>query len=397
MDSKPRLFLHSPVFRHPLALSLLLACATSWACSTEARVEPTQAVAPTASAPSIVTQIDPTPATPAAPRVGRGSDATESIKADAAVQELSSLRQIPKDSIKSWRKSLDLMAHLSKRGEKSVEMRRIILDALAANSDAEYHAIMRRLRDKVSESKKVATVATSAADVSRPLTAGDVVAKPRFVNAMNVLPNSDVSFAYSPAASASDGARPGALRPATLLDDCSSTWEGVQYVGECATSEEIANAIASVEALSTELTADYSEARALCELTALDGCPAVYRSPSGDHRGSIILASSPSLVAAPTFAASLDNLRGAPCSAPYLVSEGSNEPNTNNSCALEGLMAGVSMGMWLIAKLGAIDVFRYGASRNGTIVVVTGILVGGFSAGISIGMWYNCVKARTPQ
>lgn len=308
------------------------------------------------------------------------SRANASRSSGGAFAELRRLREIVGFSTTEWRASLDEIARVSPRGESAVATRRIILEALEAESDAEFHRILRRLPRRLAElPNRPSSILANAYSMSEEhgrRTSG---------------PNAGVGDVH-------------------LMSECTTIWEGLEYTGECATPEEIEAALALVAALDAEIAADYAEAQTLCVETfgTVESCGPGSVEPyeeeeefqpaaDGELTGSLDLAGDLSSGPGAMFGVSLAKFSGTTCDRGDLATGGNEDQVAETSCAGPAIMAGFGLASWLISKAGAYNVIKHGASKSGVGIAVAGIIIGGVSAGYSIGDYLVCVKARSTQ
>lgn len=280
------------------------------------------------------------------------------------------LRETAGPSLGEWRQSLDEIARVSARGEGAVVMRRIVLESLEADSDADFHRILRRLPRRVAE---------------LPDQRSDLLTN---------------AYGMSEQSARVSGPNAGFF-DASPSDQCSSTWEGVEYVGECATQQEIDDATAVMDALEAELNADYAEAQTAClNRFASSECGPSDEEPyeeedefhpaaDGGFDGSVGLANS--LSSKPDmFAVFHAEVFVTPCGGGDLASGSNGDRVGEASCAGQAVMAVAGVASWILSKRAAWHFIRAGAAATGVGTVVGGIILGALAAGYGVGDYLVC-------
>lgn len=163
---------------------------------------------------------------------------------NGGVNRLRSMRGIPSDTIAAWSRILDDIARRSPRGESSVTMRRQVLRALAAPSDAEFRAIVRQLPVTVTN---VAASRDGARGFYRQYSVRGVVRLSLFI-----------PTAHASEASSSWGAQTNSGQALPAMTQSESVCEYNSPVsgyisGECATQQEIDDAAYMVATQEDEL------------------------------------------------------------------------------------------------------------------------------------------------
>ncbi len=256
-------------------------------------------------------------------------------------------RSVGAAELASLHKTLDRIARVSKRGESAVAMRRMILRALAAPTQAESRQIMRQLQARLATRT---TVATSGDRVSGPSQASD---------------------------------------------ECTTVDQGVTWVDECTTVEEEEEAIAITEALEVELTADHAEASNECiGRYGYEGCWATEASSDRAHATTAQQFSQPSLAFGPResklFTEVFDET--ADCSSPATAEPHDDIFPGRFNCIEEANDAAVGMAEFLFASAAYKYIFGGNSrkARNFKNAAVGSLFVMAWSAGWGIGTLYNC-------
>jgi hypothetical protein len=384
-----------------LSLSLALAAACSPVAPTEAELEsrvsphdgaPLAAVEPRAlddQLPALSTQ------GPAFTLVAEPSGDPGAADAAVVLGEVSRLRGVSKADIDKWRRTLDQIARVSKRGERAVILRRMVLDALEAPSDEEYRQILRGLRARMAAADvgvgDASTLARGGADF-------------RVGSPLGLMPGpgqwgaAESAEAYSEAVDPEGSASGPHVDYVEALAEylCSTTWEGVVYEDECATQEEIDDALAIGEALEAELSADYSEAQTVCLNIYGNECPAATEEESSQVT---LTGSFNTWFASPTSQVTESDMAerddredagGFPCGAaegPFDTAQAA-----ELGCASEAAAAVGAMGGFVVSWLGGESLLRSGAlARGGVFAIKAGLIGVAFGTGYFIGSWLNCM------
>ncbi|MBX9927590.1 MAG: hypothetical protein K2X99_01645 [Gemmatimonadaceae bacterium] len=164
-----------------------------------------------------------------------------------------------------YSRSLDLIAKHSPRGEKAVEFRRLLLQAMAAPTRAEYRRVMKPFHDRrggggradVMGAETEGLHATAGFDVraaSESSSGADGVACMTVREGSEVPSECESTFVLS----------------ALSSETCTTFWQGETHVDECADEAEVLAFHAELDALSAELSADVAELSALCGGTCYD-------------------------------------------------------------------------------------------------------------------------------
>lgn len=315
---------------------------------------------------------------------------------EAAAREAGSLRQVGASVIAEWRASLDRIDRASKRGARATAKRRIILAALEAPTEEEYHRILRRLTDQR------AAVATPEA--------GRSIFRPAAFAA---------SRSRTTGSSAAWRVRPSAAL-LSVTDVCTTIWDGVEYTGECSTDAEIAEGLAMLDAMDAEVSADWAEAQAECE--AVFGGPAcqevaegpaattnsryafaalathpAHAGPAGrtPRRGGIGSSVNRHVRVAGFPAPRNTSTTAVPCAAPVDgIARVVAFAHMGDSCFADGFAAAVGVASWVLAKVGAAEVMTAAKpSVAGRVVAVAGAMLAGFSAGYGVNAYLHCISA----
>lgn len=316
-----------------------------------------------------------------------------------SVPRHSHLLAASRDSISAWRRALDRIAASSKRGEQSVVMRRSILRAMSANSDTEFRAAMASLPVVVSDA---AGEERGLSGTRRSYSLNGKVYVTRFIPSENrsEFAAVDVGATDFNAEVAASGpsdheTTPDASRRFETADECSPyLYEDVWYYGECATQQEIDDAIALTVALDSEITADYEEAQSSC-LALYGNSSCVYDQESTFASAVPILDN----FARPAGFVSTDGASPGGCdSAGDSVSESHRDPSYEtvtrmDDCMGEAIAATGAVGRWLFAKRAAYQLMM-GVTKTGVGAVVFGVTVGGLMAGYTLGSLLQCVAAQ---
>lgn len=288
-----------------------------------------------------------------------------------------------------WRQQLDQIARHSKRGENAVRVRRTLLEALRAPSDAEYRRILGRLRASMATIELSTTLRAHLVEEVAPtgllLVAQDVRQSDAPV-AWDELPAYGDVEVRVPASHTNSPVGVGYY-------ECSTTWDGIVYEGECATQEELDEALAILDSLNAEITAQYSEAMGECVTRyGTGGCPADYDDEETQFAWSGSLApqhdGSPSTHLVSAVVTSGTEADSPACTASDFQSA---DRADAMSCAGEGLAAGAAVFGWVAAHVAANDMLRIGASRGGKVAILGVLVTGAFSTGWAIGSWVNCM------
>lgn len=177
---------------------------------------------------------------------------------------------------------------------------------------------------------------------------------------------------------------------------CSTTWEGTQYVGDCATPQEIADAIATIDALKEDVEQDWDDARESC--LTLEDEPTHCMYDEEESSGSLDAWS----------ARAFTDQRFVSFSEADDMPDGSSSTSCMESryaasavapadmvrvgdCVGAGLAAAGSVVGWLAAHVAAHDTLVIGASRSGVAAAVAGLVAGAFTTGYGIGTWLQCL------
>lgn len=301
--------------------------------------------------------------------------------------------ETPGSSLQKWRESLDKMARISKRGEKSVEFRRKVLIALETGSD-------RALSDAVAslpiERRDEAVSVGGAQGTMRTYLINGVE------HASGFFPTerADVDDGEPDASPAVPRRGPSAFELAPVPEaSCTTVWEGITYSGDCATQAELDEALALIAALDYEVNADWEEAEETC-LTLAENPQSCYFDQ--EENNSAILIHDLKNMESDYWPSSsedyaLDALESGehPTALPDPTCAVADATSTSarDGCFLEGAAAGAAVFAWVANKISANDTMKYGASRAGKVAVVGGLILGAFSTGYAIGTWLDCMAA----
>ena len=273
-------------------------------------------------------------------------------------ESLASKSGISADQIAEWRRILNRTARISKRKEKAVEMRRLILAGLEAKSQADYNAITQQLQAKL---------------------AGHI--RTRHYR--------DLTGA-APAEQKGDRSR-RASGP-TSREQCTTEEGGVWYTDECQTDEEIADNIVWATALYAETVADYDE--------GYDDCYATSANPGVECEWD----TSPSPAPAVEMSLGVERLPRlaegddtAPCQIFDASADGAGLPHRLD-CIQQGLDASVSFSLFGAGT--AVFFSKYGsairAAGTAARAARVTLLVTAFNFGYKIGTFINCIAALSP-
>jgi hypothetical protein len=316
------------------------------------------------------------------------------------VSGLRKLREMPADSVAKWRRSLDELAKVSRRGRQAVAYRRLILDAVTSGSDQAMHARLAELPVTVSEvsgSKDGVNgtyrsyaiggqthvrlfIATNESTRSRPDDSGSITGGPSEATAAT--PLSDWAF----------------------RDDCTTYYGGSTYIGECATQQDIDDAAASLSALQSEIDGDRAEAQYLCEVHPEESC-GYYASE--DDAGAATLDDAPaaaisfsledgseSLPALPTIRYVYARVACTPSSELGVTNAFAHDGSERTGCTQQAIDAGIAGVAWIVSKVGAWDVMVNGGSKTGIGVAVAGAFLSGYALGSAMSSYISCKYAQ---
>jgi len=287
----------------------------------------------------------------------------------------SQLRKVSADSVLKWRKSLDAIAKASKRGEQAVAMRRTILAALTSNTETEYRAWLAELP------VSVAVTPSSLDGVAGEYRTYRVRGRVQHTIFVRHQQPSALPFGGP---SAED--TPTGLANSQGKIDCSATWQGVEYTGECATQSEIDDALAILTAMDYEVAADFAAAQAECTVVYLDDVVCNLYESGGELTG--------------TEAARTDAVGGPFVSDVAITSSAPVECAVSAegkfTCVTQAIAAVGDTFGWLATKVGA---YYLVAAEIPPPALAVGIAVGaalysGYAAGMSILAYYNCRHAQ---
>lgn len=328
------------------------------------------------------------------------------------VQGIRTLRQLPADSITKWRNGLDRIAKMSRRGDASVSMRRMILDAIAAPSDAEFHERLAQLPVTITSAAGYnngvsgqyrSYAVRGAAPIRLFFPSRSVGRQPPDDDASSWIEGDGDGERIIVNAAFVIGAEGAPETPA--LDVCSTTWEGIPYQGDCATQQEIDEGLAAIAAMDVELADDSAEAEQLClekfqeacdvpyeedvEVAVKESTPVaalLYELEDGSEEYFVL----PAVEAMPT--------RGS-CGAAGKVRAAVDVrilgSASTQGCAVEAASFAVGVLSWIVAKATVYDVVTAGASSLGVTVAVTGTILAGLGAGLAIGSYISCLQEKT--
>ncbi len=386
--------------------SLLLAVflASSTACSEDLKLAP-PSTHPSASATAPAAPPDGGGSiTATTPRTGEAMGSREGAPDGRTVA--TRLRKSMRPKLAEWRRSLNEIARVSPRGERAVALRRIVLAAIEAESDEEYHRILRQLPRR---SGQIAS--SNGASEGGP---ADVADRSGFVGAfvMNVAyARGGVRASRLARTAESSVSGPSAgLAEMSFSDQCTTVWEGVEYVDECATQAEIDEGVAVLDAIEVELKADYAEAQALCwEIFGPNDLVCSPESASNattrheyaqghidDAAPSFVLANNPSLGGVRIVSVSLPLAEESNCG-PVGIATAFRASEAADDCWVGGLAAAVGVfnyvGAWFQAK----DIMLRGASRSGHFFMYGALMTGSFATGYGISTWLQCLHERRMQ
>jgi hypothetical protein len=300
--------------------------------------------------PMFFSRFTPPPVRPEATR------SVASTPAPAAYRSLASQAGMSKTQLDDLRKTLDRTAKLSKRKEKAVEMRRLLLATLEANTQAEYDAIMSVLRAKLAAHKKSRLYGKFLVDVPRP----------------------------------DDRNQKRQSGPAG--EECTTEEGGIWYTDECLTEQEKEDNRVWGDALYSETIYDFEEAEDDCYYTSSD--------PATDCEW----ASSPS----PSPTSQVSSGQGYPSESPFLREGDDGATPCEQLEALEGAGGAVPKDCWgkaytataaaTLWAASAVNFFGkyantvWAAARAAGNASRVSLLVGALGVGYFIGSYINCIN-----
>lgn len=365
------------------------------AAAPETRALDDQSPAPPIQSPDFTSpRLSPPPGTTLEAAPTGGSSA---VDATAALGEVSHLRDVSKAALAEWRRTLDRIARVSKRGETAVVLRRMVLDALEAPSDGEYRQILLGLRARMAAAG-TAVGGGDASTLSRrgdDTRAGSPLGRIQGSDQWGTAESSEAFFEGDELEGSASESHLGYFE-VLPVHECSTTWEGVLYEGECATQQELDDDIALMEALEVEITADYSEAVAECISKYANDCPAFMEEEESQFA---LVGSSATWFASPTSQVTSWAMTGTgdqedadgftcnPTAGPF-----DNSQASNIGCLGEAATAVGAMGGYVYANFATVDAFRNGGVSKLARFAMSGALWGvAFSTGYFIGSWLNCM------
>jgi hypothetical protein len=303
-------------------------------------------------------------------------------------------RSVPQDSILRWRRGLDNIARNSRRGEQSVAMRRIILSALEAESREDFRKTLGALPVRLTDE---AGFQNGASGTYRSYAVNGVTRVRRFIPSVKESGYSaaqaeewdthdgEVRLRGGPHAEFGEPARAGS-------QTCSTTWDGVQYDGECASQAEIDDALAVIAAMDAEINDDWAEAQSTCLIVYGEPQSCVFDQDEEEEEEFAAFGSLDGDVSALARRSgpSADEsfvFRVTPC----VPRNGATTPTVSTNCVEQGIAAAVGVIAWVASKVAASSALVQGASRSGVVATAVGVTTVGFSAGFGVGTYLACL------
>lgn len=186
-------------------------------------------------------------------------DKSANVSSRTAPSGVMSLRgSFSPEQLTQWRKSLDRVAQLSKRGDSAVIMRRLLLDAMEAPTEAESRAIMRRFHDRIQARRQTTGGSGSLTPVALSPTGRHPDSGPSAIETECTTEREGTTYVGECATQ---------QEADEVVTECTTEWEGTTYVGECATQQEADEVVAEIDAVVDEINADHGEMVALCVAT----------------------------------------------------------------------------------------------------------------------------------
>jgi hypothetical protein len=302
------------------------------------------------------------------------------------VKDVTHLRSGPTaDTLEKLRDKLEAFAKISKRGPASVAITLQVVDAFGATSHEEFHNRIAKLPVTISAAPTVDQ--SGRAGVRRDYFVKGKLKYTFFFSTDRGASHAEVAATNSestPGNEQTDDTAAGASSspPAPLARaDCDD--------GDCATQEDIDDAISAVAAMQDDIDADEGEAAAMqsdyCSVTAID--PDLCGSHT--HEVSSFDASAQEWgISGPEDAESpleIWTCRKSPATAFGYATSG-------NSCAGDGIFAALGVGAWIASKAALWDVVTaVEVSSAGLGAALFGALAAGAMAGYGIGTFINCM------
>jgi len=320
----------------------------------------------------------------------------------------SALRSMPSDSIVKWRRLLDKIAKASKRGESAVTLRRIVLYAMTAPSDAEFHSRIAQLPVTITDS---AGAQDGVFGHYRNYGVRGVTRASFFVR--DGVGNRNFSRDEDRSWIDGEGERISVADPALAraenaggksMRDCSMTspYDNLYYEGDCATEEDIDDGMAAIAAMDAEINYDYAEAS--CDPAsdpqqcgASDDALGPEANVSAPRYESVDMREDGSENSALPDFVDLSLVSGCTASGPI---DAAGKPdahgNTRRGCVQQGLDAAAGILGWGLAKYGAylvltsVEVPPVGA----VVAAVAGSILAGWGAVSGVASYLTCYGAK---
>jgi hypothetical protein len=301
------------------------------------------------AAPMFFSTFTPPPVRPEATR------SVASAPLPTGYRSLASQSGVSTEKLLEMRKTLDRTAKISKRKEKAVEMRRLLLATLEANTQAEYNAIMTKLRDKLAAHKKSRLYG-------------------KFLVADNPSQAKGQRRSSGPAS----------------REECTTEEEGVTYTDECLTEQERADNAVWAEALYAETIYDFEESSDECQANSSDPINECdwAQSPSPSPA---LLTSARVYQSQSPFMAEGDGGDSA-CEPGEVRLEGVGGPASCVDQAYRATLAAAAWGAACANFFGKYANTVWSAARNAGNASRVALLVGALGVGYMIGSYINCVN-----
>lgn len=309
------------------------------------------------------------------------------------VVALREMRRASVDSVAKWRESLDKFAKVSRRKEASVVLSRIVLDAVSARSDAEYHEKIAQLPVVITDSAGVddrgragyyrnySVYGKTRTSVFHP-TAGEPVS------------GLDASWPEV------DEANPGLTEDEPSVASAALTWcvddlpEGY-WEGECATQAEIDDANSAMAALETEMDGVESDV-AHAEYCAEH--PEDYQTCADQEENTASDADGP---VSPEWLEDGGVVGSAQAQWAIAADCAAEEPDANfmlawtarESCAMEAAQAGIAAVAWWGSKVAARAVLAAATTSNAAGWAIFGAMTTGFALAGAAGSYITCLQS----
>lgn len=317
--------------------------------------------------------------------------------ATVALGEASRFGGVSTADIAEWRRTLDRIARVSKRGESAVVLRRMVLDALEAPSAAEYRQTLRDLRTRMAAAGRD----VSGGDTPTLTRGGDVTGIDfplGWMQSAGQPGTAESSEAFSEGDELEGSASRSHLDNVDELavHECSTTWEGIVYEDECATQEEIDDALAILEALHSETTADYAEAETECINKYGNECPAFLDEEQSLEALAVTSTAWPASHTSqvPSWdtagMADREDADGYACEAADGPLDGAQAAGLG--CVSEAATALEKSANFFLSWAGGESILRFTPVTRSGALAIKGTLIGlAFSTGWAIGTWIDCM------